>query len=164
MTQRYVQDYKKLMHIKKQKKLNDNDCCFELITNDDSNSRNFEVLLKGPKDTPYQGGIFKLEFIIPNEYPYCAPTVVFKTKIYHPNISKNGEICLDILKSAWTPMYDHSKVLISISALLDKPNPNDPLEATIASELKNDYNKFIKNATEYTKKYAIKDENNNYFI
>ncbi len=59
---------------------------------------NWSVTLYGPKDTPYEGGVFNIDIEIPQSYPYVPPKVNFKTKIYHPNIDENGEICLDILK------------------------------------------------------------------
>jgi ubiquitin-conjugating enzyme E2 N len=64
----------------------------------ESNVRHFEVTIAGPKDTPYEGGLFKLELYLPDEYPMMPPKIIFRTKIYHPNIDKLGRICLDILK------------------------------------------------------------------
>jgi ubiquitin-conjugating enzyme E2 N len=124
-------------------------------TPDDNNARYFHVLVSGPDESPYEGGSFKLELFLPEEYPMAPPKVRFMTKIYHPNIDKLGRICLDILKEKWSPALQIRTVLLSIQALLSAPNPDDPLDNQVANQWKTNEAEAIKNAKDWTKKYAI---------
>ncbi|XP_063564553.1 ubiquitin-conjugating enzyme E2 D4 isoform X11 [Gorilla gorilla gorilla] len=94
-------------------------------------------------DSPYQGGVFFLTIHFPTDYPFKPPKVAFTTKIYHPNINSNGSICLDILRSQWSPALTVSKVLLSICSLLCDPNPDDPLVPEIAHTYKADREKYV---------------------
>jgi ubiquitin-conjugating enzyme E2 D/E len=120
----------------------------------DANIKKWSATIIGPSGSPYEGGKFKLNIEIPNDYPFKPPYISFTTQIYHPNISSTGQICLDILKGQWSPALNIYKTLLSISSLLTDPNPNDPFEPTIASEYKYNKETFIKNAKEFTQKYA----------
>ena len=111
-------------------------------------------VIMGPTDSPYSGGVFNLNIIFPIDYPFKSPTVNFTTKIYHPNISSAGTICLDILKSNWSPALTISKVLLSICSLLTDPNPNDPLVPEIADLYRKDKAAYEKEAREWTNMYA----------
>merc|ERR1719507_1080864 len=71
----------------------------------------------GPPDSPYQGGVFFLTIHFPTDYPFKPPKVAFTTRIYHPNINSNGSICLDILRSQWSPALTISKVLLSVCSV-----------------------------------------------
>merc|ERR1712000_303042 len=92
----------------------------------------WQATIMGPEDSPYAGGIFFLDIHFPNDYPFKPPKMKFTTKIYHPNISSNGSICLDILSTQWSPALTISKTLLSISSLLTDPNPDDPLAPEVA--------------------------------
>uniref|UniRef100_A0A3P8WEW7 E2 ubiquitin-conjugating enzyme n=1 Tax=Cynoglossus semilaevis TaxID=244447 RepID=A0A3P8WEW7_CYNSE len=107
-----------------------------------------------PADSPFQGGVFFLTINFPTDYPFKPPKVAFTTKIYHPNINSNGSICLDILRSQWSPALTVSKVLLSICSLLCDPNPDDPLVPDIATIYVNDRDRYNRLAREWTQKYA----------
>ena len=112
-------------------------------------------MIVGPPDSSYTGGVFYLDIVFPFDYPFKAPKIKFSTRIYHPNINKNGEICLDILKKQWSPALTLSKVLLSIMSLLTDPNPDDPLVPEIASLYKTNKQKYKENARDWTNKYAM---------
>ncbi|XP_073116542.1 uncharacterized protein [Elaeis guineensis] len=114
----------------------------------------FNVMILGPTQSPYEGGVFKLELFLPEEYPMAAPKVRFLTKIYHPNIDKLGRICLDILKDKWSPALQIRTVLLSIQALLSAPNPDDPLSDNIAKHWKANEAEAVEKAKDWTRLYA----------
>ncbi|XP_014060422.1 ubiquitin-conjugating enzyme E2 D4 isoform X1 [Salmo salar] len=115
----------------------------------------WQATIMGPTDSPYQGGVFFLTIHFPTDYPFKPPKVAFTTKIYHPNINSNGSICLDILRSQWSPALTVSKVLLSICSLLCDPNPDDPLVPDIAHIYKQDKEKYNRLARDWTQKYAM---------
>lgn len=51
------------------------------------------LMLQGPKDTPFDGGVFEVTLQVPEQYPLIAPNVRFKTKIFHPNVHFKVCIC-----------------------------------------------------------------------
>lgn len=120
------------------------------------NLRYFDVSIAGPAGSPYEGGIFKLELFLTEEYPMSAPKVRFLTKLYHPNVDKLGRICLSILKpEGWSPALQISAVLLSIQALLTDPNPDDPLDTRVAEQWKTDQAAAHAEARRWTKLHAM---------
>merc|ERR1711970_1163562 len=72
----------------------------------------WQSTIMGPKESPYEGGIFFLNIHFPTDYPFKPPKVQFTTKIYHCNVNNNGSICLDILQSQWSPALTISKGML----------------------------------------------------
>ncbi|XP_011745584.1 ubiquitin-conjugating enzyme E2 N-like [Macaca nemestrina] len=115
----------------------------------------FHVVIAGLQDSLFQGGTFKLELLLAEEYPMAAPEVRFMTKIYHPNVDKLGRICLDILKDKWSPALQISTGLLSIQALLSAPNPDDPLANDVAEQWETNEAQAIETARAWTRLYAM---------
>nr|CAG4645828.1 EOG090X0DZY [Lynceus sp. MCZ IZ 141354] len=88
--------------------------------------------ISGPTGTVYEGLTYRLNFTFPNGYPYVAPVVKFVTPCFHPNVDTKGNICLDILKDKWSPMYDVRTILLSLQSLLGDPNIDSPLNSQAA--------------------------------
>lgn len=111
--------------------------------------------IKGPKDTAYDGGVFKVSITIPTAYPFEPPKMKFITKIWHPNISsQTGAICLDILKDQWSPALTIKTALLSLQALLSTPEPNDPQDAEVAKQYLSNRELFESTARFWTETYA----------
>ena len=121
----------------------------------DDNLMKWTASIIGPSDSPYSGGLFNLNIDFSDKYPFKPPKVMFTTKIYHPNISFNGSICLDLLKYQWSPALTISKLLLSICSLLTDPNPDDPLVPSIADVYINNREKFKETARQWTQTYAM---------
>lgn len=104
---------------------------------DESNIFQWRALIKGPNDTPYEGGTFELAILVPEQYPLVAPAVRYHTKIFHPNVHwKTGEICLDILKNAWSPAWTLHSVCQAIVALMSDPAADSPLNCDAGNLLR----------------------------
>lgn len=115
----------------------------------------WNATITGPQHSPYENGIFNLNITFPPNYPYKPPNIIFLTPIYHPNISKNGDICLDILKDQWSPALTITKVLLSICSLLTDPNPDDPLRPDVANLYIDNKIEYEIKAREFTTKHAM---------
>jgi len=128
----------------------------DLIVND-SNITKMECILLGPEDSEYEGGIFRLYIEFPNRYPFSAPNIKFINKIFHPNVSNSGDICLDILKDKWSPALSLHKVMLSIQSLLTDPNPDSPLNGDAAHLYKTDRKEYKKKCQRYILENDVKD-------
>lgn len=118
------------------------DCCKDPETSglnvklvDESNMLHWKGQIKGPVGTPYEGGVFAIDIVLPTDYPFVPPKMKYDTRIWHPNISsESGAICLDILKNEWSPALTVRTALISLQALMSAPEPDDPQDAVVAKQ------------------------------
>ena len=117
--------------------------------------------LEGPKATPYEYGIFRVKLIITPEFPLSAPKGIFITKIFHPNISEKGDICVNALKKDWNPSQWNLYTLFEIiKCLLIIPFPQSALNEEAGKLFMENYEEYFKIAKMYTNIYAMKNNNN----
>ncbi|KAI7840053.1 hypothetical protein COHA_006184 [Chlorella ohadii] len=111
--------------------------------------------LNGPRDTPFDGGVFYVDIQLDDQYPFVPPKMRFITKVWHPNISSaNGAICLDILKDQWSPALTLKTALLSLQALLSSPQPDDPQDAVVARQYLSSLAEYQSTAKQWTQTYA----------
>ncbi|KAK3261431.1 E2 ubiquitin-protein ligase peroxin 4 [Cymbomonas tetramitiformis] len=122
----------------------------------DTNIFRWTAWLKGPEDTPFSKGRFELAISVPDAYPLVPPTVRFVTKVFHPNVHfKTGEICLDILKNAWSPAWTLQSVCRAVIALMSQAEPDSPLNCDAGNLLRaGDLRGYNSLARMYTLEYA----------
>lgn len=117
----------------------------------------FEVMFKGPEDTPYAGGTWRVHVELPVSYPFKSPSIGFRNRMYHPNVDeRSGSVCLDVINQTWSPMFDLINVFdMFLPQLLRYPNPDDPLNGQAASLLLREPDKYNAKVKEHVKKYAM---------
>mmetsp|Transcript_4060 Transcript_4060/g.14527 ORF Transcript_4060/g.14527 Transcript_4060/m.14527 type:complete len:168 (+) Transcript_4060:240-743(+) len=117
----------------------------------------WRAVVKGPDGTPFEGGRFKLKITCSEQYPLVPPKVEFVTKVFHPNVHfKTGEICLDILKTAWSPAWTLQSVCRAVIALLSHPEADSPLNCDCGNLIRSgDQRGYWSMARMYTLEHAV---------
>ncbi|KAG0679233.1 hypothetical protein C6P40_003672 [Pichia californica] len=116
---------------------------------------NWRCVISGPVDTPYEYGIFEALLTFPKDYPLSPPKMKFLTPILHPNIYKNGKVCISILHESgndplnyesaderWGPLQSIEKILLSVSSMIADPNPNSPADVDAAKLWRDNRDKY----------------------
>ncbi|KAF9006948.1 ubiquitin-conjugating enzyme [Cyathus striatus] len=94
----------------------------------------WEALICGPKDTPFEGGVFAAKLTFPSDYPLSPFKMKFDPPLFHPN-SKPRTVCISILHTPgddptmyeqaserWSPVQSVEKVILSVISMLAEPN------------------------------------------
>ena len=120
--------------------------------------------MTGPKNTPYEGGIYTIKILFPEDYPNKGPEFKFLNKIYHLNVDFKkdfGHICINNLNS-WhnfgtvkgKPFYTVKQALFDIFCLFSNQGIDSPYDEEMAELYKSNRKQFDANAKEWTKLYA----------
>jgi len=123
----------------------------------DSNLHIWALTLAGPPTSPFAGGTFHLALTLPPDYPFAPPTLSFKTKIYHPNVTNDdkGSMCLGLLRpDTWKPSSRVRDVLVFARGLLESPEVEGAVEGGIAAEVRGDRGGWERKAREWVERYA----------
>ncbi|KAL6988577.1 Ubiquitin-conjugating enzyme E2 22 [Sarracenia purpurea var. burkii] len=127
----------------------------KVVVNDDD----FSIIyadIEGPAGTPYENGAFRMKLILSHDFPHSPPKGYFLTKIFHPNIATNGEICVNTLKKDWNPSLGLRHVLIVVRCLLIEPFPESALNEQAGKMLLENYEEYARHARIYTGIHALK--------
>ncbi|KAL1813428.1 hypothetical protein ACET3Z_023493 [Daucus carota] len=111
--------------------------------------------IEGPAGTPYENGIFRMKLILSRDFPHSPPKGYFLTKIFHPNVAIDGEICVNALKRDWNPSLGLRHVLIVVRCLLIEPFPESALNAQAGKMLLDNYEEYARHARIFTATHAV---------
>ncbi|KAG5355733.1 Ubiquitin-conjugating enzyme E2-18 kDa [Yarrowia sp. B02] len=124
---------------------------------DEDNFLLWECLIQGPDDTPYEGGLFPATLKFPQDYPLSPPVMKFTCEMYHPNIYKDGTVCISILHAPgddpnmyesaserWSPIQSVDKILLSVMSMLAEPNDESGANIDASKMWRDDQEQFVK--------------------
>jgi len=118
----------------------------------------FQVQMRAPTDSAYEGYEYTLLFTIPETFPFKSPSVGFRQRIFHPNVDEmSGSICLDSLNKTWSPAFTLLNIIeAQLPYLLQYPNPADPFNRDAAALLATDPKRFRDYVQAHCAKHAKK--------
>jgi len=132
---------------------------------DESNVFEWEIIIIGPPDTLYEGGVFKAKLSFPPDYPNMPPKMKFISDIWHPNVYPTGEVCISILhppgedkygyekaQERWLPIHTVESILISVISMLSDSNDESAANLDAAKEAREDKALFKKKVARCVRK------------
>ncbi|KAJ2470631.1 hypothetical protein GGI02_002803 [Coemansia sp. RSA 2322] len=125
-----------------------------VVSADEDSLAEVNATIDGPQGTPYEGGKFHIRLTIDEGFPSTPPKGIFVTKIFHPNVSEQGEICVNTLKKDWQRHYGIEHVLVTVKCLLIYPNPESALNEEAGKLLLERYADYARHAKLMTEIHA----------
>merc|ERR1719316_1140615 len=115
-----------------------------------------QAVIEGPTDTPYAGGIYRVKICLGAEFPTQPPRAIVLTKIFHPNISPSGEVCVNTLKRDWDPAaWNLGHILQVIRCLLIVPFPESALNEEAGRLFMESYAEYASHAAMVNRVHAV---------
>ncbi len=127
----------------------------EYYENEENSMSEIHATISGPEDTPFLRGLFRMKLVISSDWPNTPPRGYFLTKIFHPNVAPNGDICVNTLKKDWTPTTTMKHVLQVIRCLLMVPFPESSLNDEAGKLFMDSYEEYATRARIMTEVHAI---------
>ncbi|XP_065849588.1 ubiquitin-conjugating enzyme E2 11-like isoform X2 [Euphorbia lathyris] len=111
--------------------------------------------MNGPPNTPYEGGVFIVQMDFPVDFPSTPPVVIFRTKIYHPNIGPLGHVSMPQLLDR--PAHSIATLLWNIYGLLVEPFIKGPFlgRERIAKRYISNRASYVATARRWTEEHAV---------
>ncbi|SJX66246.1 related to E2 ubiquitin-conjugating enzyme [Sporisorium reilianum f. sp. reilianum] len=123
----------------------------------DTDILSFSGWIRGPSGTPYAGGFFRITFDFTDvDFPSSPPLCRFATPIFHPNVSRAGDICVSSLKKDWKREYGVERILMTVRCLLIEPNADSALDAEASRLMQEDWESYAETARLWTSVHAAK--------
>mmetsp|Transcript_19067 Transcript_19067/g.21239 ORF Transcript_19067/g.21239 Transcript_19067/m.21239 type:complete len:244 (+) Transcript_19067:51-782(+) len=136
---------------------------------DESDFFRWVIYLEGPPGTPYEKGVFQLQIEFPDTYPMSPPSLRFMSDFWHPNVYKDGRVCISILhppgedsmsgelpEERWMPSQTVETVILSVMSMLNDPNISSPANVDASVEWRKSRDKYIKRVDKLVEK-AMKE-------
>ena len=128
---------------------------------DDPNALHDFCLTISPDEGFWMGGKFRFQIHVGEDYNIAPPQVKCRTRLWHPNISEDGEVCLSILRQnsidgmGWAPTRRLRDVIWGLNSLFtDLLNFDDPLNSAAAEHYQQDKEAFCLKTKQWVLKYA----------
>lgn len=158
------------MLLRMYQQLQDNPCTYFSCGLVDDNPFKWRCTIIGPQGTPFEGGMFPAELEFPDTFPNNPPQMRFVCPMWHPNIGKDGKVCISILhepgsdpheyehrSERWLPVHTVESIVVSVISMLLDPNCESPLNVEANRDYMNnkvEYNKKVRRAAQRSIEYC----------